>query len=48
MYGTMQAQLTDALDQIRAAGTLKVERPLGSAQSSVVSAGGADVLNFCA
>lgn len=48
MYGTMQAQLTDALDGIRAAGTLKSERPLGSAQSSVVSAGGADVLNFCA
>jgi glycine C-acetyltransferase len=48
MYGTMKAQLSDALDGIRAAGTLKVERPLGSAQSSIVSAGGADVLNFCA
>jgi len=48
MYGTMQAQLADALDEIRAAGTLKAERPLGSAQSSVVTAGGADVLNFCA
>ncbi len=48
MYGTMQAQLADALDEIRAAGTLKAERPLGGAQSSVVSAGGADVLNFCA
>jgi len=48
MYGTMQAQLADALDGIRTAGTLKGERPLGSAQSSVVSAGGADVLNFCA
>jgi glycine C-acetyltransferase len=48
MYGTMQAQLSDALDGIRAAGTLKVERPLGSAQSSIVSARGTDVLNFCA
>jgi glycine C-acetyltransferase len=48
MYGTMQAQLADALDGIRSAGTLKAERPLGSAQSSVVKAGGADVLNFCA
>jgi glycine C-acetyltransferase len=48
MYGTMQTQLADALEEIRAAGTLKGERPLSSAQSSVVSAGGADVLNFCA
>lgn len=48
MYGTMQAQLADQLEAIRAAGTLKAERPLGSAQSSVVTAGGADVLNFCA
>lgn len=48
MYGTMQAQLTEQLEAIRAAGTLKAERPLGSAQSSVVTAGGIDVLNFCA
>ncbi|WP_430869185.1 glycine C-acetyltransferase [Demequina aurantiaca] len=48
MYGTMQAQLAGALDEIRAAGTLKSERPLGGPQSSVVSAGGDDVLNFCA
>ncbi|PKQ17550.1 MAG: glycine C-acetyltransferase [Actinobacteria bacterium HGW-Actinobacteria-8] len=48
MYGTMQTQLAAALDEIRAAGTLKSERPLGSAQSSIVSAGGADVVNFCA
>jgi len=48
MYGTMQAQLAKALDEIRSAGTLKGERPLGSAQSSVVTAGGAQVLNFCA
>ncbi len=48
MYGTMQAQLTAALDEIRAAGTMKGERPLASAQSSVVTAGGTEVLNFCA
>ncbi len=48
MYGTMQAQLAEALDGIRAAGTFKGERPLHGAQSSVVSAGGGDVLNFCA
>jgi len=48
MYGTMQAQLTQSLAEIRAAGTLKGERPLAGPQSSVVSAGGADVLNFCA
>ncbi|HZL81606.1 MAG TPA: glycine C-acetyltransferase [Demequina sp.] len=48
MYGTMQAQLTAALDEIRDAGTMKGERPLASAQSSVVTTGGAEVLNFCA
>ncbi len=48
MYGTMQEQLTVALDEIRDAGTMKGERPLTSAQSSVVTAGGAEVLNFCA
>ncbi len=48
MYGTMQAQLTEALDRIREAGTMKGERPLASAQSSVVTAGGEEVLNFCA
>ncbi len=48
MYGTMQARLAEQLEEIRAAGTLKAERSLGSAQSSVVTAGGEDVLNFCA
>jgi len=48
MYGTMQAQLAAALDEIRDAGTMKGERPLASPQSSVVTAGGAEVLNFCA
>ncbi|WP_062213856.1 glycine C-acetyltransferase [Demequina oxidasica] len=48
MYGSMQAQLQTALGEIQSAGTLKGERPLGGPQSSVVAAGGADVLNFCA
>ncbi|WP_061965758.1 glycine C-acetyltransferase [Demequina aurantiaca] len=48
MYGTMQAQLQTALDEIQAAGTLKGERPLSGPQSSVVAAGGEEVLNFCA
>ncbi len=48
MYTTMKAQLAAAIDEIRVAGTLKGERPLASAQSSVVTAGGAEVLNFCA
>lgn len=48
MYGTMREQLTHALDEIREAGTLKAERPLASPQSSLVTAKGADVLNFCA
>jgi glycine C-acetyltransferase len=48
MYGTMQAQLSVALEEIRAAGTFKEERPLGSPQSAIVSTSGTDVLNFCA
>ena len=48
MYGTLQAQLADALEDIREAGTLKGERPLAGAQDAVVTTGGAEVLNFCA
>jgi glycine C-acetyltransferase len=48
MYGTMREQLAEALDEIREAGTLKTERPLASQQSSLVTAKGSDVLNFCA
>jgi glycine C-acetyltransferase len=48
MYGTMQAQLTEALDDIRAAGTLKSERPIAGAQDALVTTGGSEVLNFCA
>src|SRR6187549_601379 len=48
MYGTLQAQLAHALEDIREAGTLKGERPLAGAQDAVVTTGGAEVLNFCA
>ncbi|HEX3336022.1 MAG TPA: glycine C-acetyltransferase [Jatrophihabitans sp.] len=48
MYGTVGAQLRETLDEIRAAGLYKNERQLGSPQAAHVSAGGKDVLNFCA
>ncbi len=48
MYGSMQSQLTSTLEEIRAAGTLKGERPLAGAQAAVVQTGTAEVLNFCA
>ena len=48
MYTTMKGQLTVALDEIREAGTMKGERPLASSQSALVTAGGSQVLNFCA
>lgn len=48
MYGTVREQLRETLDEIRAAGLYKHERQLGSAQSSHVVSGGAEVLNFCA
>jgi len=48
MYGTMKAQLQDALDDIRAAGLFKHERRISSAQSAHITTGGAEVLNFCA
>jgi glycine C-acetyltransferase len=48
MYGTMKAQLQDALAEIRAAGLFKNERRISSAQSAHITTGGAEVLNFCA
>jgi len=48
MYGSVGAQLRETIDEIRTAGLYKAERELGSPQSSHVSAGGTDVLNFCA
>jgi 2-amino-3-ketobutyrate coenzyme A ligase len=48
MYGVVQDQLRETLDEIRAAGLYKEERQLASPQSAHVSSGGRDVLNFCA
>jgi glycine C-acetyltransferase len=48
MYGEVETQLRETLDEIRAAGLYKSERQLASPQSSHVSSGGKDVLNFCA
>ena len=48
MYGTVRDELRETLDEIRAAGLYKNERQLASPQSAHVSAGGRDVLNFCA
>jgi glycine C-acetyltransferase len=48
MYAAVRAQLQETLDDIRAAGLYKHERQLASPQSAHVSAGGHDVLNFCA
>jgi len=48
MYGAMQDELLATLDEIRAAGTFKSERPLEGAQAALVRTRGGDVLNFCA
>jgi glycine C-acetyltransferase len=48
MYGAVREQLRETLDEIRDAGLYKHERQLASPQSAHVSAGGRDVLNFCA
>ncbi len=48
MYGTVKAELAATLDEIRAAGLYKHERPLDSPQGFRVTSGGRDVLNFCA
>jgi glycine C-acetyltransferase len=48
MYGTMREQLNTTLDEIREAGLFKSERQISSPQSSHITAGGKDVLNFCA
>jgi len=44
----MQDELLATLDEIRAAGTFKSERPLEGAQAALVRTRGGDVLNFCA
>jgi glycine C-acetyltransferase len=48
MYGSVRDELRATLAEIRAAGLYKDERQLGSPQAATVSAGGRDVLNFCA
>jgi glycine C-acetyltransferase len=48
MYGAVEAQLRETLDEIRAAGLYKNERQLASPQSAHVTSNGREVLNFCA
>ncbi|HVU92268.1 MAG TPA: glycine C-acetyltransferase [Jatrophihabitans sp.] len=48
MYGSVQGELKQTLDEIRAAGLYKAERELASPQSAHVRSGGGEVLNFCA
>jgi glycine C-acetyltransferase len=48
MYGSVQGELKQTLDEIRAAGLYKAERELASPQSSHVRSVGGEVLNFCA
>jgi glycine C-acetyltransferase len=48
VYGGVQAELQETLDEIRTAGLYKAERELASPQSAHVRSNGADVLNFCA
>jgi glycine C-acetyltransferase len=48
MYGSVREQLRETLEEIHAAGTYKHERQLASPQSAHVTAGGKQVLNFCA
>jgi glycine C-acetyltransferase len=48
MYASMKEQLRAELDEIEQAGLTKRERGIRGPQSSEVSVGGAEVLNFCA
>src|SRR5579885_3251260 len=48
MYGSVQQQLQDTLQEIRDAGLYKHERQLASPQAAHVVSQGRDVLNFCA
>lgn len=48
MYQSVKEQLTQTLDEIRAAGLYKQERELASAQSAQIHSRAKDVLNFCA
>lgn len=48
MYGKMKEYLRGTLTEIKEAGLYKDERLIESSQSSVISVGGKEVLNFCA
>jgi glycine C-acetyltransferase len=48
MYGKMQQNLRDELDEIRSAGLYKSERVIGSPQAASVRVGSEEALNFCA
>ena len=48
MYGVMRERMSSELAEITSAGLLKKERPIASAQSANIVAGGRPVLNFCA
>ena len=48
MYGKMKQHLSDTLAEIREAGLYKEERLIESSQSTAISVGGKEVLNFCA
>ena len=48
MYGSVQAELAQTLQEIRDAGLYKNERALTSAQSAHVQTGSGPSLNFCA
>ncbi|WP_405093190.1 glycine C-acetyltransferase [Micromonospora sp. NBC_01392] len=48
MFGVVQEQLRQTLEEIRAARLYKHERPLASPQAAHVFVDGAEVLNFCA
>jgi len=48
MYGSVGEQLRSTLNEIRAAGLYKSERPLSSPQAARIEVAGRPVLNFCA
>jgi len=48
VYGALRAELTATLDEIRAAGLYKAERPLQSPQSAQIATTKGPALNFCA
>jgi glycine C-acetyltransferase len=47
VFGTMRDELREELGKIRSAGLYKDPRPISSAQSSTISVGPDELLNFC-